>query len=535
MMLAPPIGPVAMPDDHVAQIVTYYRRRPSLDALSNALALLNGEAPREIADLLAGLDAPWSDHAVASVYAALMGKGRRKALGAYFTPPGLVGYLLARAQQFGVDLAEGRVRDPAAGGAAFIVPIARAMVKRWRSEALDNPAIIERLAGRLTGREIDPGLAALANALLQRCLVEEYGFDPALAATLNVILEADTLTVEDDRGADHEIGNPPFLRLAAKQEPANADRFEDINSGRLNLYSIFVRRGLAALPAGGVLAYIIPASFIGGPEFSRFRLRIRQLAEVLAVDMIEGRSNVFMDVVQDTCVLVLRKRAAELNEVGEATAASNSVGGDGAFHAAGTVTLPPGDRPWVLPGAAQDLPSTLADWGYSARIGYLVANRQADRLHKRVARGRVPLIWAKAIGQDGTFDFARGAQFREMNWVDAPADAPYIARSACVAVQRTSARGQKRRITAAELPAEFVEQHGGVIAENHVILLLPTRDDAAPPSALAAALNLPAVGEQLDRMCGSASIPARLLEQVPLPAAPITRALRRSTANCAGK
>ena len=189
----------------------------------------------------------------------------------------------------------------------------------------------------------------------------------------------------------------------------------------------------------------------------------------------------------------------------------------------------------MLPGAAQDLPSTLADWGYSARIGYLVANRQADRLHKRVARGRVPLIWAKAIGQDGTFDFARGAQFREMNWVDAPADAPYIARSACVAVQRTSARGQKRRITAAELPAEFVEQHGGVIAENHVILLLPTRDDAAPPSALAAALNLPAVGEQLDRMCGSASIPARLLEQVPLPAAPITRALRRSTANCAGK
>ena len=520
-MLAPPIAPTLAPDERVAQIVTYYRRRPSLDALTNSVALLNGEAPGEIAELFAGLDAPWSDHAVASVYAALMGKGRRKALGAYFTPPGLVDYLLGRAQQFGVDLADGRVRDPAAGGAAFIVPIARAMVKRWRSEGLDDRAIVARLADRLSGREIDPGLAALANALLRRCLVDEYRFDPALTATLNVISEADTLALEDDQGADHEIGNPPFLRLAAREKPPKADRFEDINSGRLNLYSIFVRRGLAALPAGGILAYIIPASFIGGPEFSRFRLRIRQLAEVLAVDMIEGRSNVFMDVVQDTCVLVLRRRAAELADVGEATAASNSVSGDGEFHAAGTVMLPPGDRPWVLPGTSQYLPSTLADWGYSARIGYLVANRQADRLHKRVARGRVPLIWAKAIGQDGTFDFARGAQFREMNWVDAPADAPYIARSACVAVQRTSARGQKRRITAAELPAAFVEQHGGVIAENHVILLLPTREDAAPPSALAKALNLPAVGEQLDRMCGSASIPARLLEQVPLPAVPV--------------
>lgn len=521
MMLAPPTVQILTPEDRVAQIVTYYRRRPSFDALTSSLALLKGEAPREIADLLAGLDAPWSDHAIASVYAALMGKGRRKALGAYFTPPGLVDYLISRARQFGVDLADARVRDPAAGGAAFIVPIARAMVKGWRSEGLDDPAIVARLAGRLTGREIDPGLAVVANALLQRCLVDEYGFDVALAATLNVIAEADTLAVEDDEGADHEIGNPPFLRLAAKQDPPNADRFEDINSGRLNLYSIFVRRGLAALPVGGVLAYIIPASFIGGPEFSRFRLRIRQLAEVLAVDMIDGRSNVFMDVVQDTCVLVLRKRPAELANVDGATAASNTVGGGGEFHAAGTVTLPAGDRPWVLPGAPQDLPSTLVDWGYTARIGYLVANRQAERLHKRAARGRVPLIWAKAIGQDGMFDFARGAQFREMNWVDAPADAPYIARCACVAVQRTSARGQKRRITAAELPAAFVEQHGGVIAENHVILLLPTRKDAVPPSALAQALNLPAVGEQLDRMCGSASIPARLLEQVPLPAIPI--------------
>jgi adenine-specific DNA-methyltransferase len=524
-MLAPPPKPLLTPDERIAQIVAYYRRRPSPDALASSLALLGQEAPGEVATLLAGLKPAWSDHAVASVYAALMGKSRRKALGAYFTPPGLADYLLKRAQQFGVDLASGRLRDPAAGGAAFIVPIAREMVRLWRAEALDDAAIVVRLAERLTGREIDPGLAALANALLRRCLIEENGFDPGLAAALAVISEADTLAIADDGGADHEIGNPPFLRLTAREEPPNAERFEDISSGRLNLYSIFVRRGLAGLPPGGVLAYIIPASFIGGPEFNRFRLRIRQLAEVLAVDMIEGRSSVFVDVVQDTCVLVLRKRAVELAQVGEAEATSNSVGGDGALHATGIVALPAGDGPWVLPGASRDLPSSLAEWGYAARIGYLVANRQAERLHKKQAAGRLPLIWAKAIGQDGTFDFERGMLHRELSWVDAPADAPYIARSACVAVQRTSARGQKRRIAAAEIPASFVEQHGGVVAENHVILLLPTRPDAVPASALAAALNLPQVGEQLDRMCGSASIPARLLEQVPLPAAPARRRL----------
>lgn len=519
-MLAPPPEPLLAPDQRIAEIVRYYRRRPSLDALASSLALLRHDPPPEVARVLVGLEPAWSDHAVASVYAALMGKTRRKALGAYFTPPALVDYLLERARQFGVDLASARVRDPAAGGAAFIVPIARNMIRLWRVEGLDDALIVNRLAHRLTAREIDGGLAKLANALLQRCLVEEYGLDPELAGFLNVISEADSLSIDDDEGADHEIGNPPFLRLAAREEPPNVERFEDINSGRLNLYSIFVRRGLAALPAGGVLAYIIPASFIGGPEFQRFRLRVRQLAEVLAVDMIKGRSTVFMDVVQDTCVLVLRKRGAEISKVVEAEAMSNSVSGDGAVHTSGTIALPAGDGPWVLPGAFEDLPSNLAEWGYVARIGYLVANRQADRLHKRQGPGRLPLIWAKAIGQDGTFDFERGKKFREFSWVDAPVNAPYIARSACIAVQRTSARGQKRRIAAAEIPTSFLDRYGGIVAENHVILLLPTGPDAVPPAALARVLNLPEVGEQLDRMCGSASIPARLIEKLPLPAVP---------------
>lgn len=239
----------------------------------------------------------------------------------------------------------------------------------------------------MTGREIDPGLARLANALLQRCLIEEYGVDPALARKLEAISEADSLALEEDAGADHEIGNPPFLRLAASAEPPNSERFEDINAGRLNLYSIFVRRGLDALPAGGILAYIIPASFVGGPEFSRFRLRVRQLAEVLAVDMIEGRSSVFMDVVQDTCVLVLRKREAELTEVGEGRALSNCVTGDGMFEAAGIVTLPVGDGPWLLPGVEQDLPS-IARAACPCRGRYTSCAKASSRSDAPRYRGR---------------------------------------------------------------------------------------------------------------------------------------------------
>jgi adenine-specific DNA-methyltransferase len=147
-----------------------------------------------------------------------------------------------------------------------------------------------------------------------------------------------------------------------------------------------------------------------------------------------------------------------------------------------------------------------------------VANRQPKRLHKRAAKGRYPLIWAKAITPEGAFDFERAAVFKGYGWADAPADAPYVVRSACVAVQRTSSRGQKRRLNAASISKAFIKTHGGVIAENHVILLVPNSHDAASPESLAEALNKAAASAALDRVCGSASISVRLLETIRLDA-----------------
>ncbi|MBL8597381.1 MAG: N-6 DNA methylase [Devosia sp.] len=518
-MLQSPAQP-ARPSESVSRIIGHYRRLGQKDALDVALKMVAGDVSKDVSKLLEGLQPAWADYAVASVYAALMEKGQRKKLGAYFTPPGLVDYLIARAGSMGVELSSQRVRDPAAGGAAFIVPIAREMVRRWRDEKLSDAKIIARLQKQLMGREIESGLAKLANALLRRCLVDEYGFAPSTVSALSLISQGDTLAIAKDSGADHELGNPPFLRLAARDEPEDFVRFDDISSGRLNLYAVFVRRGLEALPANGILAYIIPASFIGGPEFRKFRLRLRQLADVLAVDMINGRSTVFTNVVQDTCVLVLRKRPKEVPSFKSSWASSNAVSGDGSVASEGRIKLPAGDEAWMLPGAKVDLPSTLADWGYVPRIGYLVANRQSDRLHDRPAKGRVPLIWAKSIGQDGKFDFAKGVELRKHGWVDVPDGAPYVATQACVAIQRTSSRNQKKRITAAAIPAEFVAKHGGVVAENHVILLIPTGPGAASPDDLASALNRQDVSEQMDRMCGSASIPARLLAGMAMPARP---------------
>ena len=281
----------------------------------------------------------------------------------------------------------------------------------------------------------------------------------------------------------------------------------------MNLYALFVLRGSDALPAGGVLGYVLPASFLGGPEFSMFRARVTELAEVLAIDIVEKRRAVFLDAIQDTCFLLLRKRSVALPDPTASTALSDALLHDGARVQRGKAEIGAGKAPWRLRVEEFEMPACLADWGYRGTIGYLVADRQSERLHDEYGAGLLPLVWAKAITTTGSFDFDRGVAFKGKGWVSAPPDAPYVIRSACVAIQRTSARGQRKRLAAAPIPADFIEKHGGVVAENHVIILVPTSPDAVAPEVLAATLNTAEVSDSLNRVCGSASISVRLLRQ----------------------
>jgi adenine-specific DNA-methyltransferase len=374
----------------------------------------------------------------------------------------------------------------------------------------------------LVGREIEPDLAVIANALLRRMLIYEFAVAPKFVSRLALVKVGDSLDPKfasrDD--IDHEVGNPPFLRLGGADKRLSRPIFGEIACGRVNLYALFVRRALDEVPIGGLVGYVIPASFLGGPEFASFRRRVLELAEVLVVDLIEKRSDVFLDAIQDACFVVLRRRAKALAEPPASAAGSGIFRRDGEFFSKGPAQIEANGVPWRLPGIELARSSTLKDWGYRATVGYLVANRQPARLHERAAKGRYPLIWAKAITPEGTFDFERGAAFKGSGWADAPADATYVVHTPCVAVQRTSSRGQKRRLNAASISKAFIKEHGGIIAENHVILLVPVSPDAASPESLAEALNTAAASAALDRVCGSASISVRLLEMIKLEARP---------------
>ena len=290
----------------------YRRRKEKINALEECSRLIRRDGNDDALTLLEELPPAWADHAIASIYALLMSTKRRKRLGAYFTPPHLVAHLLSRLKDCGMDPIKHRLRDPAAGGAAFLVPLARIKVAAWKATGVPNRIIVNRLKRHLVGREIETGLAQVANLLVRRMLTHEFLIPLKLTKKLSLIKVGDSLIksagINDQ--IDHEVGNPPFLRLAGSDKRSRRSIFKEITVGRANLYTLFVRRALEEAPIGGLVGYVIPASFLGGPEFEAFRRHVLQISEILVIDLVEKRSDVFVDAIQDACFVVFRRRKA---------------------------------------------------------------------------------------------------------------------------------------------------------------------------------------------------------------------------------
>src|SRR5690606_26037741 len=128
----------------------------------------------------------------------------------------------------------------------------------------------------------------------------------------------------------------------------------------------------------------------------------------------------------------------------------------------GTVALPanPSD-PWLAPrepqqaaltATAERMACRLVDWGYEVSTGPLVWNRFKAQLRDRSSKQTRPLIWAEAVTTDGRFIHRAERRGHAPFFKVERGDAWLVVDQACVLVHRTTAKEQRRRLIAAELP-----------------------------------------------------------------------------------
>jgi adenine-specific DNA-methyltransferase len=485
-----------------------------------------GFVDREAITFFSGLPNDERYYWIASLYALLMPKAHRRRLAAYFTPPYLADHAIDVLVEAGIQPGQHRILDPASGGAAFLVPLAARIAARGRQRGAGAKTILQSINGTLHGVEIDAGLAKLSQALMRDLLGAEI---ETSGVELDGLIErANTLELDrPDPLYDAVIGNPPYGRIL-RPSSSLFERYRPvIADGYVNLYALFVEQALQWVRPGGIICLIIPMSFIGGPYFAALRQRILEKASVLRLDLIDKRSDVFLDVLYDLCVIVLRRTDSPARE---AVAKTSLLRIDEPNSELGTLELParPDNRVWALPDGGDGVAlfqaglATLGDYGYLAKTGYFVWNREQHRyrIGRKPRPNEVPLFWAHNVRANAGC-LPQDGDAGDIGFAKIPKSSSAIIRSDDVILQRTSNRGQKRRLIGAVIRHSGVIGGRGFVTENHTIVIVPdpAKRQLLPLGMVCRLLNTMSVDGRFRRISGSVSVSTKALRDLPLPAA----------------
>jgi type I restriction-modification system DNA methylase subunit len=113
-------------------------------------------------------------------------------------------------------------------------------------------------------------------------------------------------------GFDAIIGNPPY---GSSIDPKDAVYFKKHYStfGRIkDLYVLFIEKSLAILRKSGKFSFIVPSSWLGGPEYIDLR---KLLLKYQIDDLIQLPFNVFAEAYIDNAILVISKQKPSASHI----------------------------------------------------------------------------------------------------------------------------------------------------------------------------------------------------------------------------
>lgn len=140
--------------------------------------------------------------------------------------------------------------------------------------------------------------------------VYSYELDPILASSLecSMVYNEDFLRNNRTDKYDFIVGNPPYFELKGKNSDDELkSMFNDIVYGRVNIYSLFIKKSIDMLNDGGYLGFVIPSSIMNGKYFSKLREYIISVCSITYMKLCN--TNDFEGANQSVLNIVIRKCA----------------------------------------------------------------------------------------------------------------------------------------------------------------------------------------------------------------------------------
>jgi len=106
---------------------------------------------------------------------------------------------------------------------------------------------------------------------------------------------------------DFIVGNPPYFVCKKSDIPS---KYHEFCTGRPNIFGLFIIHSLSMLKSGGILAFVIPKSFMNSAYYAVVRNYIKKTCKI--VEIIDFKeNNEFIDTDQTTFGLIIQKKYEE--------------------------------------------------------------------------------------------------------------------------------------------------------------------------------------------------------------------------------
>ena len=206
-----------------------------------------------------------------------LSKSVKKAQGIYFTPQSIVSRLISKALLQIADQSNICILEPSCGSCEFVKVL---------DERLDDISI--------TCVELNTDIY---NEIVKLEFKNEVE-----------IINDDFLKITDEERFDLIIGNPPYF--VCKREDISQQfvaKYGEYITGRPNMFGLFIIHSLELLKPNGVLAFVIPKSFLNSAYYANIRNLIKSTCDIIEIEDYAG-ANDFLDTEQATFGLILKKR-----------------------------------------------------------------------------------------------------------------------------------------------------------------------------------------------------------------------------------
>ena len=339
---------------------------------------------------------------------------KRKKLGQYFTPKSIRDLLLKELINISEKKDNVKILDPACGSGEFLLSC-----RKYFNNA------------EIHGFDIDESLVSISKKIINNADVKCL----------------DTLKINTDKSIkyDYIIGNPPYFEFKLDKEQKL--RFKEIISGRVNIFSLFIKIGLELLNDGGYLAYVVPPSMNNGAFFAKLREYIINNSSIEYMHIVEGSDNFYM-ANQKVMLLILKKTNTKKNKK--------------YIFSKNDITIFTEDK-LFLNKAYKDTIS-LKEIGYAVKTGSVAWNKYKENLTES-KNNAIPLIYSSNI-VNGKIVIPNKRKLQYIKNISED----LIIREEVIAVNRITGSHKNINIKSA------IVKESVFVCENHVNIIYPLKN-----------------------------------------------------------